>query len=209
MKILVLRSAERILHTRLNMLWTVVTTDTQTMILIEEKERQQQPIKMENKSSKSSKSRLIELDRTQVQSKHRSATRAMSAQSSRLLTRVRTTHWHFTLRSTKISWRKTSLQSHLSRDTRFRRITGQKWSIGWLKLQLPSSVPPEPISLQWQSLTLTWGRIRASSNWITQLSMQLVLPLCTWPQNMRTSTLFTLKSCLRRSLTALSPRSRF
>jgi len=97
-------------------------------------------------------------------------------------------------KSIKTYWLNQHPKKYHSRHTEYRKITGQRWSIGWSKSALLSSVPPVRISWLLSFLTASFAKTKARESLKTPTSTESVSQRCTWLQNSKTSTHYILVS---------------
>ena len=95
------------------------------------------------------------------------------ALSTRHQKKEKTMTLHSTQRSIATYWLRMLWSHHPWRLTRLARNTELRWSIGWLKLQLLSSVPNEHTSLQLRFLTSTCVHSKGVKSWRTEMSTVL------------------------------------
>ena len=80
---------------------------------------------------------------------------------------------HSTQRSIATCWLRMQWSLHPWRHIKLAKNTELRWSTGWLKLQLLSSVPSEHTSLQLHSLTSTCEHSKGVKSWKTEMSTVL------------------------------------
>ena len=95
------------------------------------------------------------------------------AQSIRHQKKEKTMTLHSTQRSIATYWLRMQWSHHPWRHTRSVKNTELRWSIGWLKLQLLSSVPNEHTSLQLRFLTSTCEHSKGVKLWRMEMSTVL------------------------------------